>query len=83
MRSGPIGPGFTGMRRGSSLTGVDGLKNFLRSCAFSCPATHAQEPSITISKATPLAFMVMCLFIFVFLSGAASYHNSELVVAKK
>src|SRR5207244_11777848 len=34
-RSGPLGPGFTGMRRGSPLTGVDGSKNFLRSCALS------------------------------------------------
>src|SRR5438034_202990 len=26
-RSGPLGPGFTGMRRGSPLTGVDGSKD--------------------------------------------------------
>src|SRR5437762_2151664 len=43
--------GFAGMRRGSPLTGVDGSKVFLRSCALSCPATPAKKTNIAPSHA--------------------------------
>src|SRR5215472_17363223 len=45
------------MRRGSSLTGVEGSKNFLRSRALSCARAQAEEPSITISNTPIFVFL--------------------------
>src|SRR5256886_2986974 len=53
--SGPRGPGFTTVRRGSSLTGVFGSRNFLRSCAFSC--VQLCEPKSKRKTIRPSAFV--------------------------
>src|SRR5437667_10500820 len=53
--SGPRGPGFTTVRRGSSLTGVFGSRNFLRPCAFSC--VQPCEPKSKRKTIRPSAFV--------------------------
>lgn len=79
------------MRRGSSLTGVDGSRNFLRSCAFSCAATQTQELNITISNAVVFVFMARFKFTVIspqadlparFISQVAIFRRRKMIVVR-
>src|SRR5262249_17513746 len=55
--SGPRGPGFTGMRRGSSLTAVFGSRNLRRSEAFSCAPASATTHKPAATNIATLLFI--------------------------